>query len=108
MPEKLRQKLLFIVMNAVITLALGFLLLAFTERGEKWLRTEKAIDDKADVTYVDNQDNAIKINFVEYKQTHQIQHSLEYKLMKAEVKAVKSNQEIMMRFWNIPQLAADK
>lgn len=108
MPEKIGQKLLWIVMNAVFTLAIGFLLFAFTSRGEKWLRTEKAIDKKADVGYVDKQDNVIKANFVEYKQTHQVQHSLEYKLMKAEVEGIKTNQEIMMQFWNIPPLTTEK
>jgi hypothetical protein len=97
MPEKFKEKALFMIMNLLGTLAIMFIVLATTGRL-----------GKADVTYVDKQDNAIKSNFVEYKQDHQIQHSNEYKLMKAEVEAVKSNQVIMMQFWNIPQLAADK
>ena len=60
MPEKLGQRLLWIVVNAVVTLSVGFLLLSLTAKGEKWLRTEKAINKKADVEYVDRKDAELK------------------------------------------------
>jgi len=51
---------MFIMINAIFTLVIGFVLLSFTARGEKFLRTEKAIDDKADIEYVDKQDDLIR------------------------------------------------
>lgn len=77
MPEKFGQKLLWVVMNSVLTLVIGFLLLNFTARGEKWTRTEKAIDKKADVTYVDKQDAEIEKDLESYKVDHKDLHGSE-------------------------------
>ena len=97
MPEKFKEKALFMILNLLGTLAIMFIVLATTGRL-----------GKADVTYVDKQDNAIKSNFVEYKQDHQIQHSNEYLIMKAEVESVRGNQEQMMLFFGIKPLTADQ
>lgn len=75
MPERFAQKLLFIVINFVLTLAIGFLLLNFTAKGEKWTRTEKAINKKADVSYVDRQDAEIEKDLESYKVDHKELHA---------------------------------
>jgi hypothetical protein len=67
------------------------------------IRINNKLNDKADVTYVDKQDDAVKKIIYDYKTDHQIQHTNEYLLMKAEVEAVKVNTETIMTFWGIPK-----
>lgn len=90
MPEKFGQKALFMILNLIGSLAIMLILLSTTDRL-----------GKADVNYVDKQDNEIRNNFVEYKTDHQIQHTNEYLLMKSEVAAIRGNQQLMMDFWKI-------
>lgn len=96
MPKKLKEKILWIIVNAIFTLALGFILLAFTSRGEKWLRTKKAIDKKADVEYVNKQDDRMKADFEFYRVAHEKAHGKEYRAIQDQLELIQrsSDQQI--------------
>jgi hypothetical protein len=79
MPEKLGQKLLFVVINAIATLAIMFIILAATNLG-----------DKASVVYVDKQDTAIENRVDQKFESHQREHELTDKYL-----------ELIMDHWNI-------
>ncbi len=79
MPEKFKEKLLFIVINAILTLAVMFIILASTNRG-----------GKADVNYVDKQDAIVQKNLDDYKTDHKLIHEMTDKYL-----------ERIMDFWDI-------
>ena len=81
MPEKFGQKLLWVVITSLFTLIVGFLLLNFTARGEKWTSTEEAIESKATIEYVDKQDFQIEKDLITYKEDHKELHALNQKQM---------------------------
>ena len=104
MPEKPWSKLFWIVMNAVLTLTAGFLLLSFTALGDKWIRTEKDIDNKADKEYVDQMDNEIKAGFDFYRVSHEQAHSKEYRAIQDQLDLIQKSSdqqiELLVRLIN--------
>lgn len=88
MPEKFGQKILWTVINSVFTLVIGYILLSATVRGDKWLNTEKVIDSKADVEYVDKQDAQIQKNLDDYKHDQEITRTREYDALNEKIDLV--------------------
>lgn len=79
MPEKFKEKLLFAVINAILTLTIMFIILGVTNRG-----------GKADVDYVDKKDAIVQKSLDDYKYDHKQIHEMTDKYL-----------ERMMDFWDI-------
>lgn len=94
MTTKIKERLLNASISALT--AGGAVVLAFTlSSGEtKDINIEKELKEKAPYEYVNTHDAIIQKNLDDYKDDHQIQHSV-------EMQSVDKRLEQMMDFWGI-------
>ena len=77
MGKNIGEKLLWVVLTTLLTLGSGYLILSKTQKGDEIIDTRKAIEKKADLEFVIQQDNALEKDLDTYKADHVITHSLD-------------------------------
>ena len=78
MTSKIKERLINLTITVVTSFGAVFLSFSLFAGDASSVRLDKEIKEKADIEYVDKQDESIRDELHIYEDQHQIQHSAEY------------------------------